>query len=100
MLPRRTLLHTDLAVSRACFGSMTFGSQVDSPAAERILGECLDVGINFLDTANVYNQGASEAMLGRLLKGRRNQVILASKVRGKMGDGPDESGLSRAAMCD
>ncbi len=98
MLPSRTLRNTELHVSRACFGTMTFGSQVDESAAERILNECLEASINFLDTANIYNEGASEAMLGRLLKGRRGEVILASKVRGKMGDGPDQSGLSRAAI--
>ena len=94
----RTLLHTDLPVSRACFGTMTFGSQVDEPAAFRIIDRCLDAGVNFFDTANVYNKGASEVMVGKTLKGRRDKVILASKVRGKMGEAPDESGLSRAAI--
>jgi aryl-alcohol dehydrogenase-like predicted oxidoreductase len=77
---------------------MTFGSQTDEAAAARIVGRCLDAGINFIDTANVYNNGASESILGRILKGRRDKVVLASKVRGKMGEGPDESGLSRAAI--
>src|SRR5678815_551047 len=94
----RTLQHTDLVVSRACFGTMTFGSQVDETAALRIVDRCLDRGVNFFDTANVYNHGASETIVGKTLKGRRDKVILASKVRGKMGDGPDESGLSRAAI--
>jgi aryl-alcohol dehydrogenase-like predicted oxidoreductase len=52
----------------------------------------------FFDTANVYNRGAAEIIVGKTLKGRRDKVILASKVRGKMGDAPDEEGLSRAAM--
>ncbi|MEO7651921.1 MAG: aldo/keto reductase, partial [Bryobacteraceae bacterium] len=94
----RLLPHTDLTVSRACFGTMTFGSQVDEASAMSIVGRCLESGINFFDTANVYNGGLSEVIVGKTLKGRRNQVILASKVRGKMGDGPDESGLSRAAI--
>lgn len=94
----RTLPHTDLTVSRACFGSMTFGSQVDEAAARRIVDYCFDAGINFIDTANVYNKGASETIVGKCLKGRRDKVVLASKVRGKMGDGPDESGLSRKAI--
>lgn len=93
-----TLKKTRLTVSRACFGAMTFGSQVDEGAAEAILGYCFEQGINFIDTANVYNAGASETILGRLLKGRRQQVVLASKVRGKMGPGPEESGLSRSAI--
>ena len=94
----RTLQHTDLTVSRACFGTMTFGSQVDEQTAIRIVDRCLDLGVNFLDTANVYNQGASETILGKALKGRRERAVVASKVRGKMGEGPEESGLSRAAI--
>lgn len=77
---------------------MTFGGQTDELTAARIIDYCLDAGINFFDTANVYNQGASERILGRILKGRRNRIVLASKVRGKMGEAPEESGLSRAAM--
>lgn len=77
---------------------MTFGSQVDEPAAMRIVDRCIDSGINFFDTANVYNRGESERIVGKALHGRRGRVILASKVRGKMGDGPDESGLSRSAI--
>jgi aryl-alcohol dehydrogenase-like predicted oxidoreductase len=77
---------------------MTFGGQTDQPAADRMLNLCADAGINFLDTANVYNNGASEEMLGRLLEGRRRDFIVASKVRNKMGEGPDQAGLSRAAI--
>ena len=93
-----TLRHTDLDVSRLCFGTMTFGSQVNEADAIRMFDCCLSSGINFFDTANVYNKGASEAILGKALRGCRDKVILASKVRGKMGEGPDESGLSRAAI--
>ena len=93
-----TLKDTDLRVSRACFGTMTFGSQTDRASAQRMVDMCLDHGVNFFDTANVYNKGASEHILGETLKDRRNRVVVASKVRGKMGDAPDESGLSRAAM--
>lgn len=77
---------------------MTFGGQAGEAEAGRILDRCLDAGINFLDTANVYNKGESETILGNALKGRRHQVILASKVGIKTGDGPDESGLSRPAI--
>src|SRR5690348_4061364 len=93
-----TLKHTNLNVSRICFGAMTFGGQTDEPTAARMLDRCSDAGINFLDTANVYNAGASEEMLGRLLAGKRDRFIIASKVRNKMGDGPDMNGLSRAAI--
>ncbi len=94
----RTLKHTDLTVSRACFGTMTFGSQVEEAAAARIIDLCIDRGVNFFDTANIYNKGLSETIVGKTLKGRRQKIILASKVRGKMGDGADESGLSKRAM--
>jgi aryl-alcohol dehydrogenase-like predicted oxidoreductase len=93
-----SLPQTDLKVSRLCFGNMTFGGQTDAAAGTRMIDYCLDSGINFLDTANVYQKSESEKILGQILKGRRDKVVLASKVRGKMGDGPDDSGLSRAAI--
>jgi aryl-alcohol dehydrogenase-like predicted oxidoreductase len=77
---------------------MTFGSQVDESEASRIVDRCLDLGVNFFDTANVYNGGASEVIVGKALKGRRDKLVLASKVRGKMGDAANQSGLSRAAI--
>jgi len=94
----RTLKHTDLTVSRACFGTKTFGSQVDEATAARMIDLCIDRGVNFFDTANIYNKGLSETIVGKALKGRRHRIILASKVRGKMGDAADESGLSKRAM--
>jgi aryl-alcohol dehydrogenase-like predicted oxidoreductase len=77
---------------------MTFGGQTDAAAATRMIDLCVETGINFLDTANVYNKGAAEEMLGGVLGNRRRDFILASKVRNKMGEGPDQSGLSRAAI--
>lgn len=94
----RRLPQTDLNVSRICFGTMTFGAQVSEPDSIKIIDYCFDQGINFIDTANVYVKGMSETIVGKALKGRRDKVVLASKVRGKMGDAPDESGLSKAAM--
>ena len=94
----RTLPNTGLKVSRVSFGTMTFGSQTDEDVAGRIIDLCFDAGINLIDTANIYNKGLSEIIVGKLLKGRRDKVVLATKVRGKMGDGPDESGLSRDAI--
>ena len=94
----RMLPHTGLKVSRVSFGTMTFGSQTDEAAALRIVDRCLKGGINFFDTANVYNQGQAEIILGKALAGRRQKVVLATKVRGKMEKAPDETGLSRAAM--
>ena len=90
--------HTELDVSRLCFGTMTFGGQADEAASKAMIDRCLEAGINFIDTANIYNAGESEVLVGKALQGRRKDVILASKVRGKMGDGPDDSGLSRAAI--
>jgi 1-deoxyxylulose-5-phosphate synthase len=88
----------NLKVSRICFGTMTFGGQTDEPAARRMIDCCLDSGINFVDTANMYTSGASEEILGRCIQGKRDRVILATKVRNKMGEGADLAGLSRAAI--
>ena len=94
----RTLPNTGLKVSRVSFGTMTFGSQTDEAVAGQMIDLCLDAGVNFIDTANIYNKGLSETIVGKLLNGRRDKVILATKVCGKMGDSRDESGLSRAAI--
>jgi aryl-alcohol dehydrogenase (NADP+) len=93
-----TLSKTGLKVSRLCFGTMTFGGQTDESTSIQMVETCLDAGINFFDTANVYTGGSSETILGRALKGRRHRVILASKVSNKVGDAPDQKGLSRAAI--
>jgi aryl-alcohol dehydrogenase-like predicted oxidoreductase len=95
---RRTLGDTDLSVSRVALGTMTFGAQTDEPAAVAMIDECLDRGIDLIDTANVYNAGAAEQILGKALKGRRDRVILASKVGIRTGDGPTKAGLSSAAI--
>ena len=94
----RVLPHSGLKVSRLSFGTMTFGSQADLPTADRMVGQCLEAGINFFDTANMYNLGKAEEILGQILQGRRQSVVVASKVRNKMGDAPDDVGLSRAAL--
>jgi aryl-alcohol dehydrogenase-like predicted oxidoreductase len=97
-IERRKLLHTDLQVSRFCFGTMTLGKPLDQAGTDEVIDRCLDAGITFFDTANMYNAGVAESLLGTSLKGRRHQVVLASKVRAKMGEGPDQQGLSRAAI--
>ncbi len=94
----RTLRHTDLTVSRVCFGTMTFGGQTDEAGASAMVATCLEHGVNFFDTANTYQAGQSETILGRILKGRRDRVVLASKCAARMGPGADEVGLSRAAI--
>ena len=95
---KQKLAHTDLEVSRVCMGTMTFGSQADLDESTRIVDRSLDAGVNFFDTANVYNQGRSEEMLGRILGARRKDVVLASKVRGAMGNPTEYCGLSREAI--
>ena len=97
-MERRTLHHTDLTVSRFCFGTMTLGKPLDQAGTNEVVGRCLDAGINFFDTANMYNAGVAETLLGNALKGRRDKVVLASKVFYKVGDAPDQQGLSRKAI--
>lgn len=97
---RIQLKNTELVVSRACFGTMTFGSQTAESEARMMVEACLDRGVNFFDTANIYNLGKSEEILGRALKNRRNRVVLATKVRGRMGEQKDQSGLSAKAIAN
>lgn len=94
----RPLSGTDLVTSRIVLGTMTFGSQVDQETATAMVNLSLEAGINHFDTANAYNLGESERMLGRALGSRRSEVIIATKVFGTMGDGPDDRGLSAAAV--
>ncbi|GGA53505.1 aldo/keto reductase [Edaphobacter acidisoli] len=94
----RTLQGTDLNVSRLCFGTMTFGAQADASAARDMVARSIEAGINFFDTANIYQAGAAETMLGDALKRRRQSVVVATKVWGKMGDAPEQSGLSKKAI--
>jgi aryl-alcohol dehydrogenase-like predicted oxidoreductase len=77
---------------------MTFGGQTDEPTARRMVDLCLDRGINFFDTANAYTKGQSEAILGNVLKGRRDRVVLASKVGMKTGEPAGVSPLSKASI--
>ena len=86
---------TGIRVSRYCLGAMTFGNEADEPTARAIMDRAYDLGINFLDTANVYNNGLAEQIVGRWLQGRRQDIILASKVHSPMGDGPNDWGSSR-----
>jgi aryl-alcohol dehydrogenase (NADP+) len=94
----RTLGKTKLLVSPLCLGTMTFGAQTDEATSRSMLDFSLERGINFVDTANVYNAGLTEEILGRALAGRRDRVILASKVGIKNDQLPGEGGLSKAAI--
>ena len=97
----RVLANTGVYVSELCLGAMTFGSQwemigaLGQKDADALVHRSLDEGINFFDTADVYSSGESEEILGRSLKGRRQDVVIATKVRGRMGPGANEVGLSR-----
>jgi aryl-alcohol dehydrogenase-like predicted oxidoreductase len=92
----RRMGRSGLKVSEICLGTMTFGHGADEGEAGRILDACLEAGVNFIDTANSYNGGATESILGNILRERRRRVVLASKVFNPMGDGPNDSGASRA----
>jgi aryl-alcohol dehydrogenase-like predicted oxidoreductase len=100
----RQLADTGVFVSELCLGAMTFGGAgqmwqviggLDQAAVDAIVHRALDGGINFIDTADVYSAGESEVMTGKALAGRRQDVVLATKVRGRMGKGANQVGLSR-----
>ena len=95
---------TGVFVSRLCLGAMTFGSGaglyeviagMNQTETDEMVGHALDSGINFFDTANVYSEGSSEVQLGKALGARRKDVVIATKVLGRMSPGPNGAGLSR-----
>jgi aryl-alcohol dehydrogenase-like predicted oxidoreductase len=99
----RRLGRSGLFVSALTLGTMTFGGQggfskvgaTDVAGASRQVDMCLDAGINLFDTANIYSGGESEEILGEAISGRRDDLLLATKVRMAVGDGPNDTGLSR-----
>jgi aryl-alcohol dehydrogenase-like predicted oxidoreductase len=99
----RQLGTSGLRISALTLGTMTFGGQgnfakvgdTDLAGAKRQIDMCLDAGINLIDTADVYSTGASEEIVGQALEGKRDDVLIATKVRMRMGDGPNMEGLSR-----
>jgi aryl-alcohol dehydrogenase-like predicted oxidoreductase len=95
MVEYRYLGETGVKVSALCLGCLNFGRELDQSVSERVLGHYIDAGGNFLDTANVYSRGGSEEIVGQAIKDRRDDIVLATKVRQKMGDGPNDQGLSR-----
>lgn len=96
----RNLGSAGVKVSPLCLGTMMFGKwgNADVKDCTRIIHRALDEGINFLDTANGYSEGESEEIVGRAIRDRREQVVLATKVFAPMGDGPNDKGLSRKAI--
>lgn len=94
----KKLGRTGLKVSNLCLGAMTFGAAgwgCDEATSKQIVDRFLDAGGNFIDTANVYGTGVSEEITGRAIKGRRDQVVLATKVAAPMGSNPNDMGTAR-----
>jgi aryl-alcohol dehydrogenase-like predicted oxidoreductase len=99
----RQLGRSGLRVSALTLGTMTFGGRgnfgavgsTDVTAARRQVDMCLDAGVNLIDTADVYSGGLSEEITGEAITGRRDSVLLSTKIRGSMGQGPNDAGLSR-----
>jgi aryl-alcohol dehydrogenase-like predicted oxidoreductase len=96
-MEHRSLGRTGVSVSPLCLGAMMFGAwgNPDHDESIRIIHRALDAGINFIDTADVYSRGESEEIVGKALKGRRDDVVLATKIHGPMGDDPNQRGNSR-----
>lgn len=91
----RTLGKTGVQVSGLCFGTMSFGGDADEATSAAMFKRCREAGINFFDTANVYNQGRAEEILGRLIAADRDEIVLTSKVNGPLGPDINARGLSR-----
>ncbi len=103
-MEHRKLGHSGLHVPALSFGTATFGGtneffakwgQTDVKEASRLIDICLDAGVNFFDTADIYSKGASEEILGAALKGKRDRALISTKATFSMGDGPNERGSSR-----
>lgn len=103
----RRLGRTGLKVTEVCLGTMTFGHQCDEAASFAIMNKAADHGVNFIDTADAYpvppsleTAGRTEEIIGRWLKGKRRQYVLATKCRLRVGPGPNDEGLSRRHIID
>ena len=99
----RQLGRSGLRVSAIGLGALAFGDGADMAETARIVNRALDIGVNFIDTANIYSRavhGVSEEYLGRAVSGRRHEALIATKVRHRMGDLPNDEGLSRQHIMD
>src|SRR5690242_10268543 len=100
----RLLGNSGLKVSSLCFGTGTFGGgteffkawgSTNVEEAKRLVGVCLDAGVNFFDTADIYSNGLSEKIFGQAIEGKRNQLLISTKATFRLGDGPNDVGSSR-----
>ncbi|MFX3617317.1 MAG: aldo/keto reductase [Sporolactobacillus sp.] len=100
MIQYRTVGRTGIKVSNLCFGAMSFGGDADEEKSKELFERCLDVGINFFDTADLYSHGRAEEILGKLMKGKREDLVVTSKVFFPITEhsGINEHGLSRKHM--
>jgi len=104
----RQLGKSGLMVSELCFGTMSFGGDgywkvvgnLDYPAGKKLVDIAFDAGVNFFDSADVYSNGQSEEILGKAIKEKRNEIVLATKVRGRMSSEINDVGLSRRHIID
>jgi len=94
-MPFRRVGDSGLEVSVLCLGTMMFGDRTDAPTSQRIMASAFDAGVNFIDTADVYSKGASEAIVGPAIAANRHRWILATKVGNVMTQKPHDGGLSR-----
>jgi aryl-alcohol dehydrogenase-like predicted oxidoreductase len=94
----RKLGRSGLKVSPLCLGTMLFGAQTDEATSNRIIARAKEAGINFIDTADAYNAGVSEEIVGRAIKPERETWILATKMANPMGERPNDRGLSRCRI--
>ncbi len=103
----RRMGRTGLKVSEICLGTMTFGNQADEATSHAIMDKAFDAGVFFFDTADAYPLGSTpemvgrtEEVIGRWLRGRREDIVLATKCRNPMGPRPNDTGLSRKHIMD
>jgi aryl-alcohol dehydrogenase-like predicted oxidoreductase len=91
----KQLGQTGVQVSQLCFGTMSFGGDADEAESAKMYARCRDAGINFFDCADVYSKGAAETILGKLIKGNRDELVITSKCFGAMGDDVNARGGNR-----
>src|SRR3989338_1155755 len=96
----RQLGKSGLQVSAIGLGGNTFGRYADEAGTAAIVHRALDLGVNFIDTADTYGRGVSEELVGKAMKDRRHQAIIATKAAGVMGEGPNQAGASRQHLTE